>query len=275
MKKKNITYCLQVLYLAALVTLIQTSIALAESSNVGREPLQEKEELIARKRQHIEDRYARRLIVLRDSAEQRAKREFRYPRRILWSEFLKMLNQTPTENRYFLTQSFLEHKTYKLRDAMMKDYSVYSLGTLLLDENARRIVAHIESSGNYDRLMRTEARRLLAVMDELKSKLLRLHRQKEYELAQLEQEEKELKEGLLRVRRAEKVQPKTPQRGVVSAICHGKEGRLVMVDDKIVYEGESIKDVKILKIYVDRVEFEKNGKAWVQKLGEEPKAFWQ
>ncbi len=158
---------------------------------------------------------------------------------------------------------------------MMDSYSLYAAQTFLTDDNARQFVAHIASSNNYHSLIRKEARKVLTVMEELRSALLHHQRQKEYELAKLEQWEKELKEDVDRVMRYIKTLSQKPKRGVLSAIAYGEDKSLAMVDEKIVHEGDRIQDVKIMKIHIDRVEFEKNGKVWTQKLGEAQEAFWQ
>lgn len=239
------------------------------------EQLRDIEKLISRQRQFIEDRYSRQIGELEESAQAAGLREFRYPHRMLWEQFMKMLNQTPTENRYFLTPGFLEHETAELRYAMMDSYSIYSFGMLLLDENARKIAADMESNTNYSFLMRTRARKVLTVMDELQSKLLRLQRQRQYQLAQLQQKEKALKQDMCGGQRAVNAPLKTPERGVVGAIAYDEKMRLAIVDGEIVREAETIDDVKIVKIYSDRVEFEKNGQRWTQQLGQIQKTLWK
>jgi hypothetical protein len=236
--------------------------------------LQDIKELVLVEREHIEYRYKNRIKELQMLAEEQAK-NLGYPYRMLWSQFIKMAVQIPSEDRYFLTESFLEHKTYKLRAAMMDSYSLYAAQTFLADDNARQFVAHIANSNNYTSLIRKEARKVLTVMEELRSALSRHQRQRESELAKLEQWEKELKEDVFRVMRYIKSLPQTPKRGVLSAIAYGEDKSLAMVDEKIVYEGDRIQGIKIMKIRIDRVEFEKNGKVWTQKLGEAQEAFWQ
>jgi len=236
---------------------------------------QDVEKLIARQRQLVQDRYEQEIGELEKSAQAAALKEFRYPRRILWEQFLKMLNQMPMENRYFLKSGFLEHKTHELRYAMMDSYSIYSLGTLLVDENARKIVAGLESNSNYSFLMRTQACKVLAVMDGLQSKLLGIERQRQYQLAQLEQTEKALRQDLCDSRDAVKTPLKTPERGVVGAIAYDLKGSFAMVDGQIVRQAETIDNVRIVKIYPDAVEFEKNGERWTQQLGQVQETFWK
>jgi len=48
-----------------------------------------------------------------------------------------------------------------------------------------------------------------------------------------------------------------------------------MVGSVFVREGDTIGDIKIVKIDKDKVEFEKNGKRWTQALNETPGSEWQ
>ena len=48
-----------------------------------------------------------------------------------------------------------------------------------------------------------------------------------------------------------------------------------MIDGKLVREADTIKDVKVVKIHADRVDFKKRLKKWTQKLGQAPKEPWQ
>ena len=48
----------------------------------------------------------------------------------------------------------------------------------------------------------------------------------------------------------------------------------VVLDKDIVYEGQIVHGVKVIKVHKDRVEFEKEGKRWEQKLKEEPNMYW-
>lgn len=213
-------------------------------------------------RQRIENYYAQRFENLQQLAEDRAKK-LEYSYRLLWTRFLKTTVpiQTPSVERYILTPSFLKHKTYKLRGAMMDSYSVYATRTWLLDRDVQELLTHIEASQNYTHLMRTESRKILNVMDELLRALSRLQGQREADLARLE--------------KPEKTHPKMLGRNIVNAIALGEKRSFAMIDDKIVYEADRIKGIKILKIHRDKIEFEKNAKTWTQKLGEKKEAFWQ
>jgi hypothetical protein len=54
--------------------------------------------------------------------------------------------------------------------------------------------------------------------------------------------------------------------GLITGICYSKEKPSAVINNKtIVYEGDTINGVTIIKIDKDKVEFTKNGKNYVQK----------
>ncbi|MCK4292911.1 MAG: hypothetical protein KAY65_06925 [Planctomycetes bacterium] len=71
---------------------------------------------------------------------------------------------------------------------------------------------------------------------------------------------------------------KAPQKGLISAIAYSEDSPCAVINDRMVYEGDTIDGVTIAKIYKDRVVFEKEGRevtlSWTQKIGEAPKAHW-
>ena len=63
--------------------------------------------------------------------------------------------------------------------------------------------------------------------------------------------------------------------GVVGGILYEKDNPSAIIDGKILKEGETIHGVKVIKIYEDKAEFEKNSQRWMQKAGETADTFWQ
>ena len=97
----------------------------------------------------------------------------------------------------------------------------------------------------------------------------RLEKQKRYALTvRLPELEERLKENLS----AEKPQPTV---GLISSIVYSERKPSAIIGDKITHQQETMQGVKIVRIYRDRVEFEKNGKKWEQKVREPAKAYWQ
>ena len=73
----------------------------------------------------------------------------------------------------------------------------------------------------------------------------------------------------------EQFRPETPPAvGWVNGILYSEDNPSVVLDKDIVYEGQTVHDVKVVKVHKDKVEFEKDGNRWEQKLKEEPNIYW-
>jgi hypothetical protein len=89
-----------------------------------------------------------------------------------------------------------------------------------------------------------------------------LEQDKKYALtARLPHLEKQLRDN------STKPQPAAPQ-GVVTGIIYSDKPAAI-IDGKIVHDGNSVNGATV-KIYKDKVEFEKNGKKWQQEVGQKP-----
>lgn len=107
------------------------------------------------------------------------------------------------------------------------------------------------------------------IKERLKVAIATLEREKKYLLdISLAGLEKQLKKDARKPKAA-------PTHGVIKGIVYGKKKQSVMIDEKIVNQGETIHGVKVVKIYRDSVEFEKDGKVWKQKVREKAKEFWK
>lgn len=65
------------------------------------------------------------------------------------------------------------------------------------------------------------------------------------------------------------------KRGTVKGILYTVIDSSVMVDNQVLREGDTIYGIKIVKIYPKKVEFEKSGKRWVQRVCEYPNPAWE
>jgi len=52
----------------------------------------------------------------------------------------------------------------------------------------------------------------------------------------------------------------------LTGIFYSQDNPMAIVESKIVHQGDTIGDVKVLKIHKDRVEFEKSGRRWNQSM---------
>ncbi|MGB2866414.1 MAG: tetratricopeptide repeat protein, partial [Sedimentisphaerales bacterium] len=64
------------------------------------------------------------------------------------------------------------------------------------------------------------------------------------------------------------------QKGLIRGIVSSEDSFTALIDTQAVREGDTIYGVKVVKIYVDKVEFEKNGRQWIQGLNETPSLQW-
>lgn len=62
--------------------------------------------------------------------------------------------------------------------------------------------------------------------------------------------------------------------GVVGAIVYAEDNPSVIIDSRLLKEGQTIHGVKIIKIHEAAVEFEKDSRRWTQKTGETADKFW-
>ena len=65
-----------------------------------------------------------------------------------------------------------------------------------------------------------------------------------------------------------------PRFGVVTAILYCEEDPTVLIEDQILHEGDTIHEVKISDINTDKVQFDKQGQRWEQKVQEPAKPEW-
>ena len=68
---------------------------------------------------------------------------------------------------------------------------------------------------------------------------------------------------------------RTPPKGVVTGIVRSRDFSTAVVGTQVVREGDTIDGVTIVKIYDDKVEFEKAGQRWTQALNQPPAEQWR
>jgi hypothetical protein len=65
-----------------------------------------------------------------------------------------------------------------------------------------------------------------------------------------------------------------PRFGVVTAILYCDDSPTVLIEDQMLHEGDVIHEVKVLDITMERVQFDKQGEQWEQKVQEPAKPEW-
>ena len=63
--------------------------------------------------------------------------------------------------------------------------------------------------------------------------------------------------------------------GAVAGILYSKENPCALINRELVYEGDITNGVKVVKIDRQKVEFEKNGQRWTQKVLANPNSTWK
>ena len=66
----------------------------------------------------------------------------------------------------------------------------------------------------------------------------------------------------------------TSVESMVTGITYAEEDPSAVVGYDIVHEGDTIRGVKVVKIYRDKVEFEKDDKRWTQGVQDKPNRAW-
>lgn len=112
-------------------------------------------------------------------------------------------------------------------------------------------------------------RRKNDILAKTKWQAVKLERQKNYALTVgFEKFRNRLKENMLQKK------PQTTH-GVISGIIYTTDDPISIIDNTIVRQNDNIHGVKIVQIQEGRVEFEKNGRTWTQKIREIQKDNWQ
>lgn len=237
------------------------------------EQLQSIEKQISAERQLIENRYEQQIEALLKYTEDIAKKlDSSY--RMLWIKYYDKIEDASAKDDYLLTSKTIAHKTPKLQAQMIDSYSLYKAPVFLLDGDAREFVAYIADNSNYGSsisLLRSQAREVLKIMNNLQAELSRHQQYRERALANIAKLETSLKEDVLTEAAPVQEQPK----GIVSATAYVKDNWIAMIDDKVVHQGDTINNIKIIKIDAKNVQFKNNSRMWTQKLGENQETLWQ
>ncbi len=113
------------------------------------------------------------------------------------------------------------------------------------------------------------AKRKSDILSRSELEALNLEYQKKHALAsEAMQPEKTIRESGL-IKKSELMQ------GLVTSIVCSPDKSSTVVDSKIMHEGEKIHGVTVVKIFKDRIVFEKNRNRWEQTVRQTPGAYWK
>jgi flagellar hook-associated protein FlgK len=116
--------------------------------------------------------------------------------------------------------------------------------------------------------MRTELNEANAQITTLRGRIEALTGQ----LASRSEIERQLRKSIPIEVKPERKPSATP--GLVTAILYTIGGSSVVIDDEILYEGDTIHGVSITKINQDTVEFAKGAHRWTQRINQTPPRVW-
>ena len=105
-----------------------------------------------------------------------------------------------------------------------------------------------------------------------KGKFVRLQERKQIEIDKMEEGEKPRDSKVPATVHPVTKEPKSETSVLVTGILYSETKPSIIIGDKrkIWREEDTINGITIVKIHKDKVEFEKNGQRWTQKVGEIP-----
>ncbi len=65
----------------------------------------------------------------------------------------------------------------------------------------------------------------------------------------------------------------TPVYRLVTGILYSNDKPSAVIGNRIAYEGDTLQGINVVKIYKDKVEFEKDGKRWIQSIEDKPATY--
>jgi len=266
-------------------------LGLEERIKSQQERLKDIDDLVLKERQTAEKWYARHLAELKRLAARRAK-QLILSKRMFWAEFIEMNNQVTYADSYFsnVVRTFVGGtKAFKLRAALMDSYFLGVVADLLIDNDFRKLLTELADGSGYNPqgfLIRSEARKLLRLVEEFNSERIRLQERRGAKLNALAQWEKDMRADVFRVVGEIKTRPQAPSLGIVNVISYEEKDAVCMVEgvDKILRAGDMIGhpagrgpigNITVVKIYKNRVEFAKEGQRWIQAVGQPANSAWR
>jgi hypothetical protein len=249
---------------------------------IQQERLKDIDEQVSKERQTTEKWYTRQLADLQRLAARRAK-QLILSKRMFWAEFVEMNNQVTYTDSYFsnVVRTFVGGtKAFKLRAALMDSYFLGVVADLLMDNDFRKLLTGLADGSGYNPqglLIRSEARKLLRLVEEFDSQRLRLQDRRSAKLDALAQREKDMRADVFRVVGEIKTQPKAPNLGIVNVISYEEKDAVCMVEgsDKILRAGDMIGNITVMEIRKNRVEFVKDSQRWIQAVGQPANSAWR
>jgi len=233
------------------------------------ERLEAIEKEYAQKRQEIEEHYLREFSKLELWSKQ-VLSCLESEEKVAFAEFNQKVKHTVSEiSGYKSTSGYTRTHGYMAPSGYITSHGNIESGGYSSTTEEKFVKG--DPSGEYVSRMCSIADAKTKTLKELERHFKRLQKRRVSDLAELEKAKSLEKANLLSVIRSLKAKP---THGLVTGTLCGNENSSVIIDGKILEEGDTIHGVTIIKILKNKVKFEKNGQMWMQKTGEAPAPKW-
>jgi hypothetical protein len=273
---------------------------LAERVQAQEARVPEIEAVAARDREQVEQWYrTRRAEAVQEIARPAAAR-LSLAEREQWVQYADLYLDRFYAPAYF-NYGFTNPRVALLGQAMVQEYLISEMANLLAGEEFERKLTQVVEErlevprlpllgrGTVGRLevqllplLRDQARKLLVLVQQVRTEsgeqVRQLDNQRKARLDAIMKWENDVKEqvrGILEYLRRSESRP--VQFGVVESVGYCPDGGyfcLIEGVDRPLGIGDTVGKVRIVKIDQEKVEFAKDGTAWVQQLGAAPQPYW-
>lgn len=231
-----------------------------ELNDIEQKQLNDIDKVFNEKRQRLESDYNRAFVQLEHNTRA-ALINLDASQNAAYAKFQQNLKNTISESRGYATMT-----AYVWNDNYVSGEGNFSSTT--------RTSVEGNPAKDYEIKNTQIARGKTGTLGDYQQNFIGLQNGRQYALSMLaEERKKEIDSLMANVNSAKK--PRQQFLGVVVGIIFSENKSSATVGDLIVHDGNTIHGVKVVKIYKDRIEFEKNGKSWTQQIGDSPNPAWQ
>ncbi len=137
-----------------------------------------------------------------------------------------------------------------------------------------------QSYGLFEPANKTSAKRLAIALSRITKRKNDILAGLEWQTIKLERQRNyALTAGLAKLEKRLQSKPQKTETkkttGIIAGIIFSSDDPIAIIDDTVVRQTETIKGAKVVKIYTNRVEFEKNGRTWTQQIREAQENNWK
>ena len=263
MKRKNMTICLTafIVMLNCTLGIAAKKIDMSKLTEYQREQLEEIDRYIADLRRGIENNYRDRAAELKSRAEIKI-RSLEVADKGVFSSLVEQAeiakNILELNNSENFTRGFW-------RKAVSDEWKLDEFENYFHFEPTYRTIRPAKLFTTFQTLVAASKNN---IYKKYEAGFATLQKNKTYALNVLLPElEEKLKQNLT------KSQDKIAG-GVISGIVCSEDKNSAVVDGKIIQQGDTLGQIKVVKVHHEHIEFEKNGKNWTQKIGEPGGSYW-